>query len=91
MNKNQRGIMMNELIDMTYDEKAKIGQAINLACTSLQGTKYNQEDIIKLVFNKYLPLITAVQKEYMIRRNKMQDLIKNGFEEEELDPLKELF
>jgi hypothetical protein len=87
---------MNEPINMTHDEKAKIGQAINLACTSLQGTNYTQDEVIKLVFGKYLPLITAVQKEYMTRRDAMQKIVDCGFSCEDVDttekdPLSDLF
>ena len=89
--------MMNEeiQINMTHDERAKVGQAINLACNAVKGTEYSQNEVINLVFDRYLPLIKAVQLEYVKRRETMLQFIEDDGEpiREQLqkDPLSVLF
>lgn len=71
--------------ELDINEKAMLGQAINLAVnTTPNGTR---EEILKLVFDKYLPLIECVRKEYLTRRTAMQDFIRQREQTEQQNEL----
>lgn len=76
-------MMMNE--DLTYNEKARLGQAVNLALHELQGTKYTHKEVIDLVFHKYLPLLKIITDEYIQRRESMKDFVVEEVEVKSLD------
>jgi len=84
---------------MTHNERAKLGQSINLACNQLRGTEYTEKEVISLVFDKYLPLINSIKKEYVLRRETMTQFLieeetiessKDGIEEETIEPPKQI-
>ena len=75
--------------ELDNNEKAKLGQAINLAVAECKED-YNTEKVIDLVFKKYLPLIEVVRKEYVKRKTAMQEYVKQEEEEQKKNELMEL-
>lgn len=71
--------------DMTHNEKAKLGQAINLSVQELHGTKYTHKEVMDLVFHKYLPLIKFITDEYIHRRESMKAFVVEDVEVKDLD------